>query len=225
VLTFSQWLSLVNLFVAPFFILILIGVTYQLGKKQPISNNNFVLHTALAHSSPLSGVFVATERQNSISELMAAQRVTNTPRILSTIVSFLILYFPGFLACSIILTQVLFTRTSAILFLFLTLLAGTSLTVSSHFLASFFSKAQLSGLYISVLVFALAIITLADTLTAVPKQAQVIGLALVFPPITWTTLISDVSQREYNLMSFGLDSLNTTLSKDANAFYSNSPTQ
>lgn len=127
-----------------------------------------------------------------MAELMAAQMVTNTPRILSTILSFLVLYFPGFLACSILLTQILFTRTSDILFLFLTLLAGTSLTVSSHFMASFFSKAQLAGLYTSVLVFALALIILADTLASVPPQAQVIALAAVFPPITWATLVSDV---------------------------------
>ena len=127
-----------------------------------------------------------------MAELMAAQMVTNTPRIVSTLVSFLVLYFPGFLVCSILLTQILFTRTSDILFLFLTLLAGTSLTVSSHFLASFFSKAQLAGLYTSVLMFSLALVHLADTLASVPSQTEVIALAAVFPPITWATLVSDV---------------------------------
>jgi ATP-binding cassette, subfamily A (ABC1), member 3 len=155
-----------------------------------------------------------------MSELMTAQRVTNTPRILSTILSFLILYFPGFLSCSILLTQILFTRTSDILFLFLTLLAGTSLTVSSHFLASFFSKAQLAGLYISVLAFALALVILADTLAATPPPSQIIALALFFPPITWSTLISDIATREYNLEAFSLAPLNKTLSSHANAFYS-----
>ena len=92
-------------------------------------------------------VFVATERQTTMAALMAAQKVTIMPRILSTMLSFWTLYFPGFLACSILLTQIfLFTRTSDIVFLFLTLLAGTSLTVSSHLMASFFSKAQLAGL-------------------------------------------------------------------------------
>lgn len=123
---------------------------------------------------------------------MAAQMVTNVPRILSTILSFWILYFPGFLACSILLTQILFTKTSDILFLFLTLLAGTSLTVSSHLVASFFSKAQLAGLYTSVLAFALALIILVYTLTSTPSLTQVIALAAVFPPITWATLVSDV---------------------------------
>ena len=194
------WLSLVNLFVAPFFILIIIGVVYHLG------------------------VFVATERQTTMADLMAAQKVTNTPRILSTLLSFLILYFPGFLACSILLTQILFTRTSDILFLFLTLLAGTSLTVSSHFLASFFSKAQLAGLYISVLAFALSLVILADTLASTPPTSQIIALALFFPPITWATLISDVATREYNLHAFSLAPLHANLSTHANAFY-NTPTK
>lgn len=195
-----QWLSLVGLFVAPVFILILIGVVYHLS------------------------VFVATERQTTMAELMAAQMVTIIPRIVSTTLSFFLLYFPGFLVCSILLTQVLFTRTSDILFLFLTLLAGLSLTVSSHFLASFFSKAQLAGLYTSVLVFALALVILADTLSSFPSPAQVIALAAVFPPITWATLVSDVAKREYNLEAFSLSPRNTTLSTGATAF-SDAPTQ
>jgi hypothetical protein len=190
-------LSLVGLFVAPIFILIIIGVVYHLS------------------------VFVATERQTTMAELMAAQMVTITPRVLSTLVSFFTLYFPGFLVCSILLTQILFTRTSDILFLLLTLLAGASLTVSSHFVASFFSKAPLAGLYTSVLVFALALVILAETLAYNPSQTQVMALAAVFPPITWATLISDVATREYNLHGFSLAPVNKTPSTHANAFYNN----
>lgn len=188
------WLALVGMFVGPIFILILIGVVYHLS------------------------VFVATERQSSMSELMQAQMVTDTPRILATILSFLIIYFPGFLICSIILTQILFTKTSDILLLFLTLLAGTSVTVSSHFLASFFGKAQLAGLYTSTLAFALALITLAVTLTSSspyngvaggalsvsPTLAQTTALSLIFPPYAWATLIEDVANREYVLHAFSL---------------------
>jgi ABC-type multidrug transport system fused ATPase/permease subunit len=109
-------------------------------------------------------------------------------------------------------------RSSSILLLFLTLLAGTSLTVSSHFLGSFFGKAQLAGLYTSTLAFALALITLAVTLTSSspytgvvggkvtvsPTVAQTTALSLVFPPYTWATLIEDVANREYVLRAFSL---------------------
>ena len=149
--------------------------------------------------------FVATERESSMSELMAAQNVTVMPRLLSTMLSFFAVYFPGFLACSIILTQILFKETSDILFLFITLLAGASMVASSHFLASFFSKAQLAGLYTSTLVFALALITLAATLTSNVEFPQVLALSLIFPPCAWATFISDVALREYLLHPFSLN--------------------
>jgi ATP-binding cassette subfamily A (ABC1) protein 3 len=174
------WLSLVSVFVAPVFILILIGAVYHLA------------------------TFVATERETSIAELMAAQKVSITPRMLSTFLSFFAVYFPGFLISSILLTQLLFTRTSDILFLFLILLAGASLITSAHFLASFFGKAQLAGLYTSVLTFALALVILAATLTSVNPTAQVLALSLIFPPITWATLIADTALREANLKALSL---------------------
>jgi ATP-binding cassette subfamily A (ABC1) protein 3 len=166
--------------VSPVFVLVLIGIVYHLA------------------------IFVATEREKSMSELMAAQKVSITPRILSTIISFFLLYFPGLLICSVLMTQLLFQRTSDILMIFLTILAGLSMTISSHFLASFFGKAQLAGLYSSTLVFALALVTLAATLTVANQTTQNIALAFVFPPITYVTLIGDVAFREYNFRGFSL---------------------
>jgi ABC-type multidrug transport system fused ATPase/permease subunit len=128
------------------------------------------------------------------------------------------------LVSSILLTQLLFTKTSDILFLFLTLLAGISLVVSSHFLASFFGKAQLAGLYISTLVFALSLVSLAATLlpsspySEIATQTisqptaniQVLVLSLIFPPYTWATLIGDVANREFELSAFSLASVYST---------------
>jgi len=187
----APWLAFIGDFVGPVFILILIGVVYHLS------------------------IFVAGERQTSISELMQAQMVTNTPRILSTVLSFLIIYLPGFIICSILLTQLLFERTSDILLIFLTILAGTSITVSAHFLASFFGKAQLAGLYTSTLAFALALVALDAILTASfgssgPKTPEVYALSAIFPPYTWATLISDIAKREFKLQAFSLDALAVT---------------
>ena len=174
------WLTIVAAYTAPIFILILIGVVYHLS------------------------TFVATERQSTIAELMAAQRVTAVPRILSTTLSFYLIYFPGFLVSSILLTQILFTKTSDILLLFLTLLAGGSLINTTHFVASFFGKAQLAGLYTSVLAFALALVALAASLTITDPQAQIISLSVIFPPYTWATLMRDAAATEYNLKAFSL---------------------
>ncbi|TVY46029.1 ABC transporter A family member [Lachnellula subtilissima] len=154
------WLDLVGAFVAPVFILILIGVV-----------------------------------------------------ILSTFISFFAVYFPGFLISSILLTQILFTRTSDILFLWVTLLAGASLIASSHFLASFFAKAQLAGLYTSTLAFALALVTLAASLTSDNPQTQVTALAAIFPPCTYATLVGDVATREYYLRPFSLAPNSTDYTK------------
>jgi ATP-binding cassette, subfamily A (ABC1), member 3 len=188
------WLALVGMFVAPFFILILVGVGYHIA------------------------VFVATERQTGLADLQRAQMVTDAPRIISTVLSFLILYFPGFLVSSILLTQLLFTNTSDILFLLLTLLAGISITISSHFLASFFGKAQLAGLYISTFIFALSLVSYAASLlssspyneiatssvAAPTSYVQILILSLIFPPYTWATLIGDVANREFELNGLSL---------------------
>lgn len=136
---------------------------------------------------------------------MSAQNVTPTPRILSTLASFFVVYFPGLLASSIILTQVLFLKTSDVLFLFMTLLAGASIITCSHFLASFFAKAQLAGLYSSTLVFALSLVTLAADLSSADSTPQVLALALVFPPCCWASFISDVALREFILRPFSLN--------------------
>jgi hypothetical protein len=162
----TMWHSLVATFVAPIFILILIGVVYH------------------------EATFVATERESSMAELMSSQEVTIVPRILSTIISFFVLYLPGFIGSSVIMTQVLFDKTSDGLLVLLTILAGLSMITSTHFLASFFSKANLAGLYSSVLAFALALVMLAATMTILDVKNQIAGLAAVFPPYTWSALVS-----------------------------------
>ncbi|CAG8951276.1 hypothetical protein HYFRA_00008025 [Hymenoscyphus fraxineus] len=191
--TAELWLSIISTFVAPVFILILIGVVYHLA------------------------IFVAAERESSMSELMAAQKVSITPRVLSTFLSFFILYFPGFLISSILMTQILFTKTSDILVLFLTLLAGASTITSAHFLASFFRKAQLAGLYTSTLVTALSLVTLCMSLTVENPSVQVTALSAVFPPIAWATLIGDIARREYYQQSFSLAQINGN-QKDVDGF-------
>lgn len=194
----SELLNLIGLFIGPFFILIHLGVAYHLG------------------------VFVATERQTSMSQLMQAQMVTDAPRIISTVLSFLALYFPGMLISSILLTQLLFTQTSDILLLFLTLLAGISITLFSHLLASFFEKAQLSGLYISTFVFAVSLVSLSASLMPdlvfnadaqgylYTSAKHVIPLSLIFAPFTWATLIGDIANREYMLKPFSLSAASSS---------------
>lgn len=177
------WLSIVETFTAPMFILILVGVVHHLS------------------------TFVAGERETAISELMRAQMVTVAARVLSTIISFFAIYLPGFIICAFLLKYILFTRTSIGILLALTVLAGMSMTISTHLVASFFGKAQLAGLYCSVLAVALAFVTVANTLSYRAPPSQILGLALVFPPMTWATLIGDIARAQSHKVPFSLSAL------------------
>ncbi|THV46424.1 hypothetical protein BGAL_0387g00030 [Botrytis galanthina] len=176
----ASWFEVIYYFVAPAFLLALIGVVY--------------------HAS----LFVASERELGMAELLDAQTCTKTPRILSTIASFVAVYSPGWFICSILMTQLLFTRCSDALLLFLTLIAGTSLTVWSLFLSSFFRKAQLAGLYASILTFTLAFGTVAFASSDTPSHTTISILSVLFPPFTYATLIGDVARAEAHLASFSL---------------------
>jgi hypothetical protein len=164
------WLEIVKVFVAPLFICIFVGAAY--------------------HISTL----VTSERQ--LAELMAAQRITSTSRILSTIISFIVMYSPGLIICSVLTTEILFTHASGGLFFILTVFCGCSVIVFSHFIASFFQKPSIAGMTCSILVVCLALITLATTLQEYPNPAQIRGLALFFPPAAWATLIRETSGSE-----------------------------
>ena len=159
------WLSMVSMFVGPFFVLTLIGVVYH------------------------EATFVAAERESSMSELMSSQEVTIVPRILSTMLSFSALYLPGMIFSSFILAQVLFANISDGLMVVLTILAGLSFVSFSHFLGSFFNKANLAGLYTSTLVFALSLTTLAATMKYYEPIEMITAMGLLFPPFLWATLV------------------------------------
>ncbi|KAF7883671.1 uncharacterized protein EAF02_005591 [Botrytis sinoallii] len=176
----ASWFVVIYYFVAPAFLLALIGVVY--------------------HAS----LFVASERELGITELLDAQTCTKTPRIFSTIASFVAIYSPGWFVCSILMTQLLFTRCSDVLLLFLTLIAGTSLTVWSLFLSSFFRKAQLAGLYTSILTFTLAFGTVAFAFGDNPPHTTISILSVLFPPFAYSTLIGDIARAEAQLASFSL---------------------
>jgi hypothetical protein len=164
------WLYIVREFVAPIFISIFVGAAYHIS------------------------TVVASERQ--FAGLMAAQRITATPRILSTILSFMILYLPGLIICSVFFTKILFLHTSTGLFFIFTVLCNISMIIFSHFIGSFFQKASIAGMTSSILVFALALVTLATNLEDNPNPSQVRGIAFVFPPATWATLITQTAAEE-----------------------------
>ena len=170
--TDTYWLSLVQVFAAPLFVFILLIATHHMSST------------------------VAGERQNSVAELLIAQGVTTTPRVLSNMFSFCILYTPGVIICSILLGEILFVTTSTGIIFILMLLASIAFIVCAHFMGSFFAKASIAGLCTAVLTFAIGLVTLAQNLTSYGDPSQKLGLSLVFPPYAWATLIADIATSE-----------------------------
>ncbi|THC93214.1 hypothetical protein EYZ11_007296 [Aspergillus tanneri] len=166
------WLTIVQYFAATLFVFILLAATHHMSSA------------------------VAGERQNSVAELLMAQGVRTTPRVLSNLISFFILYAPGVIICSILLGEILFKHTSTGIMFILMLLACLSFIVSAHFIGSFFAKASLAGLCASILTFALGLVTVSQNLTDFKNPAQNIALSLLFPPYAWASVIHDIATLE-----------------------------
>lgn len=166
----AYWLQLVQQFIAPLFIFIFVAATHPISKT------------------------VASERE--LADLMAVQQITLAPRILSNILSFIVLYLPGWIICSILFSQILFVHTPGGVFFILTVLCGVSLVTASHFVASFFRKPSVAGMTCSILIVVLALTTLAANLQMNPSIVQIKALAVCFPPAAWATLISDTARAE-----------------------------
>lgn len=172
------WLSIVGYFAAPLFVFIFLVSTYHMSST------------------------VAGERQNGVVDLLMAQGVTTAPRVFSNFLSFSILYIPGTIICSILLGEILFMRTSTGLIFILMLLASLALIICAHFIGSFFSRSSVAGMWTCILIFALALVSISQSLTQFKDPGQILGLSLVFPPYAFATLIRDIATTEYSLRAF-----------------------
>lgn len=172
--------KIIYFFGAPVFVLVLIGAVYHLSS------------------------FVATERNIGMTELLAAQTCTTTPRLLSNIISFVGLYLPGWFICSILQTQFLFEHTSDALYLLMNLLGGISLTVFALFVSSFFKKAQMASLYTSILTIILSVLPTAFVFDDSASLAVLAVLSAIFPPFAYALMVADVARAEERQVTFSL---------------------
>ncbi|KAH9210733.1 ABC transporter-like protein [Leptodontidium sp. 2 PMI_412] len=157
--------KIIYFFGAPVFVLVFIGAVYHLS------------------------FFVATERDIGMTELLAAQACTTTPRLLSNIISF---------------TQFLFKHTSDALYLLMNLLGGISLTVFALFISSFFKKAQMAGLYTSILTIILSVLPTAFVFDDSASPAVLAVLSAIFPPFAYALMVADVARAEERQVAFSL---------------------
>ncbi|KAL6875223.1 P-loop containing nucleoside triphosphate hydrolase protein [Trichoderma novae-zelandiae] len=146
----------------------------------------------------LSG-HIATERETGMSQLLDAMMPVSKPwkalaaRIISHHLSFSIVYAPAWVIGSIIIRYGVFAYTSLAIVLFFHLTAGLALASSAVLVASFFKKAQLSGIAAILAVLLLGI--LAQSLTQ-PATGPVLVLSLLFSPCAYVYFITLMSRFE-----------------------------
>lgn len=159
--------ALINILAVAFFIGIC-GITYQLTGQ------------------------MASERELGMSQLIEAMTPatrswhTQAARLISNHLAFDIIYLPGWVIMSIIIARLAFPTTSVAILIFYHILAGLSLSSFSIFGASFFRKAQLSGITITISSIILAIIA---QVAGPFNSAAVAILGLLFPPMNYTFFI------------------------------------
>ncbi|EGE05352.1 ATP-binding cassette sub-family protein [Trichophyton equinum CBS 127.97] len=135
----------------------------------------------------LTGI-VATERELGLSQLIDCMIPTTSPwksqaaRFLSVHLALDLIYLPGWISMAIILKAVVFTNTSVGIQIIFQLLSGLSLASFALFGASFFKKAQLSGITVVIASLGLGIIA---QVVHPSSSAAVAILSLLFPPMNF----------------------------------------
>lgn len=142
---------------------------------------------------------MASERELGISQLVEAMTPTRSTwhiqaaRLLSTHLAFDIIYLPGWIIMAAILREQAFPTTSMGILIVFHILAGLSLSSFSIFGASFFRKAQLSGITITILAIVLAIVAQVSGPFATGATAV---LSLLFPSMNYVFFIIYVARFE-----------------------------
>lgn len=146
--------------------------------------------------------FMASERELGISQLVDAMTPntmshTQAARLLSTHLSFDIVYLPSWLVMGALLKFQAYVSTSYGITIVFHLLAGLSLSSFSIFGGSLFKRAQLSGITVTIVSIVLAIISQVAT----PQSDGAVAiLGLLFPPCTYTLSIIYMARWErFNL--------------------------
>lgn len=149
-------------------------------------------------SYQLTGL-VAKEREIGMAQLLdsmmpnKARWQPQAVRILSHHISFDLMYLPGWIVMSIILSVGVFAETSAAIMLFFNILAGMATASFSLFAASFFQKAQLSGISTTIVFMLLAVVA---QIVNKSGTASYTILSLLFPPMNYVFFIITMARWE-----------------------------
>ncbi|KAJ6260031.1 hypothetical protein Dda_5677 [Drechslerella dactyloides] len=168
----NQYYTFVGFLLAPFFFLIFIEMVFH-----------------------VCG-FLTRERESGVTELLNTQGCRQTPQIVSYFTSFWLLYTPTWIITGIILGSVLFVSTNTGYLVLFQLLAGTATLCMCIFLSTLFTKGHFSSPVSAIITLGLAMIIFNYLFNEKPDTVQISGLAAVFPPFTYASLISDIARLE-----------------------------
>ncbi|KAI1387464.1 P-loop containing nucleoside triphosphate hydrolase protein [Hypoxylon trugodes] len=144
---------------------------------------------------------MATEREIGMSQLLDATMPTKhrweaqVARLLSYHLAFTILYLPGWVVGSIIISLGVWADTNVAIVLLYFILTGLALGSLSILSGAFFKKSQLSGVITTLACILLAI--LAQTLTS-PSTGTVTALSLLFTPCNFVWYMTFIARWERN---------------------------
>ncbi|GKT64948.1 ABC transporter [Colletotrichum tofieldiae] len=142
---------------------------------------------------------VATEREKGLSQLIDSMMSTRyeweaqVVRMLSSFYSFASIYLPGWIVASVIARSMIWKESNIGIVLVFFILGGLALTSQAILGASFFKKAQLSGVINSLVYVLLGV--LAQALPN-PTTGAVTALSLLFTPCAFVFFIKSVARFE-----------------------------
>ncbi|GKT41564.1 ATP-binding cassette sub-family A member 3 [Colletotrichum spaethianum] len=142
---------------------------------------------------------VATEREKGLSQLIDAMMLTRyeweaqVVRMLSTFYSFASIYLPGWIVASIIARSMIWKESNIGIVLVFFILGGLALTSQALLGASFFKKAQLSGVINSLVYVLLGVLA-----QALPNASTgvVAVSSLLFTPCAFVFFIKSIARFE-----------------------------
>ncbi|KAL7800168.1 hypothetical protein V8C37DRAFT_364333 [Trichoderma ceciliae] len=167
--------------------------------------SSFINYLSVAFIIGLIGVcyhmpgFIATEREKGISQLIDAMMPTSQgwhrqfARLVSHHNAFTITYMPGWIISSVVTRVTIWTNTSFGIMIIFFILSGIAITSMSLLGASFFKKAQLSGVVTSVIWIVLGIVA---QVIPHPNTATVAVLSLLFTPCNFVYFVIYIARYE-----------------------------
>ncbi|ORY15442.1 hypothetical protein BCR34DRAFT_477845 [Clohesyomyces aquaticus] len=152
--------------------------------------------------------FVATEREMGMSNLIdtmipgGGKFRARFVRLAATYCSFAVVYLPSWLVVGIVISEVVFPKTSRGIPIAYHIFSGLAFCSFSLFGASFFRKAPLSGSIMVVIVFVFAIL---PQVLSNQTRAQVAIFSLIFPSANYTYFITglavwEIADQKVNMM-------------------------